>query len=53
MHRLKSCALLLTERRETWVGDGVVGMEVVETLTVADTVYCGSHCEMGGEGMDN
>ena len=50
---MESCALLLAERRETWVGEGVVEMEVVDTLAVADAVDCGSHCEMGGEGMDN
>jgi hypothetical protein len=53
MRRLQNCALLLAERRKTWVREVVVAIEVVKSLAVADAVDCRSHCKMGREGMDN
>ena len=47
---LESCTLLLAEGRETWVGESVVGKQVVVTLAVADAVDGGRHPEPAREG---
>lgn len=53
MCRLQSCTLLLAKRCKTRVGEGVVGIEVVETLAMADAVDNGSHSEKGRQVVEN
>lgn len=50
---MESRALLLAQGCETGIRESLVGMEIVKTLSVADAVNCGRHCELGRKMLDS